>query len=168
MLHPETESRAQLRREYPGVLPVSWQPVGAVLVAAPSAGHSALRTATRTPAPTLKANRTRAGCRAAAAVGRGTAKNEVRMKLECHEDSMSCHDFGEPPIGALLSGATAFESAPVLKAAVAPEWSPPGPPKTAGSEVHRGPQEPANGHHPGSQATKRSRNTPENKELAQM
>jgi hypothetical protein len=38
-------------------------------------------------------------------------KNEVRRKLECHEDSMSCHDFGEPPVGAPASGMTAFDSA---------------------------------------------------------
>jgi hypothetical protein len=27
-------------------------------------------------------------------------KNQVRRKLECHGDSMSCHDFDKPPVGA--------------------------------------------------------------------
>jgi hypothetical protein len=81
---------------------------------------------------------------------------------------MSYHDFGEPPVGAPVSWVTAFESAPVPKAAVTLEWSPSGPLKTAGSEADPVLQKPADGHHPGSRATGRSRNTKESKEFAEM
>jgi hypothetical protein len=40
----------------------------------------------------------------------------VRRKLECPEDSMSCYDFGEPPVLVPVSGVRAFGSAPVPKA----------------------------------------------------
>jgi hypothetical protein len=137
MLHPETQSRAQPRPESPAVFPILWPPVGDSPCGCPRCrpfgtpdGHAG---------SCVYPNRIRAGvpCRAVAMELR---KNEVRRKLECPEDSMSCYDFGEPPVGALVSGVTAFESAPVPEAAVTLESSP-GPLKTTGSENSPGAQD---------------------------